>query len=153
MHEISQNIVTPAYPEKNTCKLYCRYCKNNVCQRGMRAILLADSRLELFSTDIPPMSKIQLIGPDYTTQSCKCKIKNVACLGCGNEIGYHITQPCIQCLKSCNNGHFWMFLTDSVTAHDSNNLYGPPYSPMLENLNDVDNENNNDRYVDDIVCR
>ncbi|PVV01165.1 hypothetical protein BB560_004428, partial [Smittium megazygosporum] len=79
---------------------------------------IAKIMLELFSTDIPPMSRIHLIGPDYTTQSCRCKIKNVACLGCGNEIGYHITQPCAQCLKSCNNGHFWMFLTESVMAFE-----------------------------------
>ncbi|KAJ2267304.1 hypothetical protein GGH14_006095, partial [Coemansia sp. RSA 370] len=28
--------------------------------------------------------------------------------------GYHITQPCAECLKACNNGHFWMFLTENV---------------------------------------
>ncbi|KAJ2794524.1 hypothetical protein H4R21_005469, partial [Coemansia helicoidea] len=32
----------------------------------------------------------------------------------GNEVGYHITQPCRECLKACNNGHFWMFLTENV---------------------------------------
>ncbi|KAI9501920.1 protein FAM72, partial [Coemansia spiralis] len=99
---------------KSACQLYCRYCDNNVCTRGMRALLLADNRIELFSTDMPPMVKIQLVGTDYTTRSCRCKIRNVACLGCGNEIGYHITQPCNECLKACNNGHFWMFLTESV---------------------------------------
>ncbi|KAJ2871846.1 hypothetical protein GGH93_004489 [Coemansia aciculifera] len=80
----------------------------------MRALLLADNRIELFSTDMPPMVRVQLVGADYTTRSCRCKIRNVACLGCGNEIGYHITQPCTECLKACNNGHFWMFLTESV---------------------------------------
>ncbi|KAI8326545.1 hypothetical protein GQ54DRAFT_319159 [Martensiomyces pterosporus] len=99
---------------KNVCRLYCRYCHSNVCTRGMRALLLADNRIELFSTDMPPMLRIQLVGVDYTTRSCRCKIRNVACLGCGNEIGYHITQPCAECLKACNNGHFWMFLTESV---------------------------------------
>ncbi|KAI7835106.1 protein FAM72 [Kickxella alabastrina] len=99
---------------KSACRLYCRYCHNNVCTRGMRALLLADNRIELFSTDMPPMMRIQLVGADYTTRSCRCKIRNVACLGCGNEIGYHITQPCSECLKACNNGHFWMFLTESV---------------------------------------
>jgi len=27
----------------------------------------------------------------------------------GNVIGYHVTQPCQDCLKACNNGHLWMF--------------------------------------------
>ena len=27
----------------------------------------------------------------------------------GNQVGYHVTQPCTDCLSSCNNGHFWMF--------------------------------------------
>ncbi|ORX70524.1 hypothetical protein DL89DRAFT_266727 [Linderina pennispora] len=103
---------------KSVCRLYCRYCHNNVCSRGMRALLLADNRIELFSTDMPPMLRIQLVGMDYTTRSCRCKIRNVACLGCGNEIGYHITQPCSECLKACNNGHFWMFLTESVYPVD-----------------------------------
>ncbi|KAJ2664738.1 hypothetical protein IWW48_000686 [Coemansia sp. RSA 1200] len=40
---------------KSACQLYCRYCHNNVCTRGMRALLLADNRIELFSTDMPPM--------------------------------------------------------------------------------------------------
>ncbi|PIA15398.1 hypothetical protein COEREDRAFT_74847 [Coemansia reversa NRRL 1564] len=99
---------------KSACRLYCRYCHNNVCLKGMRALLLADNRIELFSTDMPPMLRIQLVGADYTTRSCRCNIRNVACLGCGNEVGYHITQPCTECLKACNNGHFWMFLTENV---------------------------------------
>ncbi|KAJ1814863.1 hypothetical protein LPJ60_005908, partial [Coemansia sp. RSA 2675] len=41
-------------PAKSACRLFCRYCDNNVCTRGMRALLLADNRIELFSTDMPP---------------------------------------------------------------------------------------------------
>ncbi len=51
---------------------------------------------------------------DYTTDNCRCRINDVACLGCGNVVGYHVTQPCETCLESCNNGHFWMFQTDGV---------------------------------------
>ena len=29
-----------------------------------------------------------------------------------------MTQPCETCLDSCNNGHFWMFLSDSVSSTD-----------------------------------
>ena len=27
----------------------------------------------------------------------------------GNQVGYHVTLPCRNCMDSCNNGHFWMF--------------------------------------------
>lgn len=38
----------------------------------------------------------------------------MACLDCGNIIGYHVTQPCESCLDARNNGHFWMFYSSSV---------------------------------------
>ncbi|KAI8584851.1 protein FAM72, partial [Geranomyces variabilis] len=63
-------------------------------------------QVELYSTDSPP-SKVQLVEHDYMTRNCRCRIRDVACLGCGNVIGYHVTQPCATCLSSCNNGHFW----------------------------------------------
>lgn len=58
------------------------------------------------------------------TENCHCRIRDVACLGCGNVVGYHVTQPCEVCLTSCNNGQylpltsFWMFLSDTVEAQD-----------------------------------
>ena len=67
---------------------------------------------------------VQLIGDDYTTKNCRCKIRDIACLGwfdsliSGNVVGYHVTQPCEICLGSCNNGHFWMFLSDTVSAKE-----------------------------------
>jgi hypothetical protein len=36
----------------------------------------------------------------------------------GNVCGYHVTQPCERCLDSCNNGHFWMFHSESVLSQD-----------------------------------
>jgi hypothetical protein len=36
----------------------------------------------------------------------------------GNVIGYHVTQPCDTCMDSCNNGHFWMFLSEGVASVD-----------------------------------
>ncbi|KAG2467918.1 FA72A protein, partial [Polypterus senegalus] len=56
----------------------------------MKAVLLADNEVELYSTDIPPNS--------------------------GNIVGYHVVVPCKPCLMSCNNGHFWMFHTRAVFA-------------------------------------
>ncbi|CAI2170491.1 7934_t:CDS:2 [Funneliformis geosporum] len=80
------------FRSKTVCKLNCAHCNNSVCVRGMKAMLLADTRIELYSTDVPPLS-VQLVG-------------------------YHITQPCQQCMEACNNGHLWMFHTESVTSEE-----------------------------------
>ena len=32
----------------------------------------------------------------------------------GQVAGYHVTQPCSDCLKDQNNGHFWMFYSSAV---------------------------------------
>ncbi|KAL7752251.1 hypothetical protein RI367_002296 [Sorochytrium milnesiophthora] len=101
---------------KAVCKLSCNHCNSLLCMRGMRAILLADTRVELFSTDAPPNDCVQLVNDDYLTKNCRCRIRDVACLGCGNIVGYHVTQPCDPCLDSCNNGHFWMFHSDGTHA-------------------------------------
>lgn len=43
-------LVTPVKP---VYKLNCRHCTTTVCARGMKAILLADTTIELYSTDTP----------------------------------------------------------------------------------------------------
>ncbi|XP_056886246.1 protein FAM72A isoform X3 [Takifugu flavidus] len=77
---------------KNKCvtQVNCIYCDSLLCTRGMKAVLLADTEVELFSTDIPPNR--------------------------GNVVGYHVVAPCKPCLLSCNNGHFWMFNSDAVST-------------------------------------
>ncbi|KAI8847147.1 FAM72 protein-domain-containing protein [Chytridium lagenaria] len=102
---------------KVVCDLRCRDCMTVVCQRGMRAILLADTNVELYSTDCPPVG-VQMVNEDYVTRNCKCRIRDVACLTCGNLAGYHVTQPCEVCMNACNNGHFWMFHEDAVMASE-----------------------------------
>lgn len=102
---------------KVVCELSCRSCQRLLCIRGMKAILLADTKVELFSTDTPPLG-VALVNDDYMTENCHCRIHDVACLGCGNVVGYHVTQPCDSCLDSCNNGHFWMFQIEGVTSED-----------------------------------
>jgi ferredoxin len=99
----------------------------------MRAILLGNTSVELFSTDRQPFG-VALVDKDYCTKNCHCRIRDAACLGCGNVVGYHVTQPCDRCLEACNNGltmniekqiinatyvgHFWMFLSDAVRPVD-----------------------------------
>ena len=104
----------PQFRSKTVSILDCKHCELEVCRRGMKAILLADMNVELYSTDSPPYS-VQLVNEDYRTRNCFCRIRDVACLGwyvlltSGNVIGYHVTQPCQPCMVACNNGHFWMF--------------------------------------------
>lgn len=40
-------------PVKPVYKLTCGHCSSVVCARGMKAILLADTAVELYSTDVP----------------------------------------------------------------------------------------------------
>ncbi|KAJ3145479.1 Protein fam72a [Geranomyces variabilis] len=105
--------VHPQFRSKAVCKLFCRHCANVMCRRGMKAILLGNTKVELYSTDTPPTG-VELVYGDYLTQNCSCRIRDAACLGCGNVVGYHVTQPCEKCLEACNNGHFYMFLSDGV---------------------------------------
>ncbi|CAO0794323.1 unnamed protein product [Mucor circinelloides] len=112
-------LVTPVKP---VYKLMCRHCTTPVCARGMKAILLADTTIELYSTDTPSQC-IHVLEKDYLTRSCHCRIRDVACLECGNVIGYHVVSPCSQCLDACNNGHFWMFHSSAckpAERHDKN---------------------------------
>ncbi|KAJ1981528.1 hypothetical protein H4R34_002039 [Dimargaris verticillata] len=140
MRDLRPTLAQQQFRGKTVCKLFCTLCSTLVCMRGMRALLLADNRIELYSTDVPPL-EVHLVGNDYTTPSCRCKIRNIACVGCGTELGYHITQPCSGCMKACNNGHFWMFRTETVKAE--------------ERLDPSDNESETDKLPSDvdIVCR
>ncbi|TNM88447.1 hypothetical protein fugu_004701 [Takifugu bimaculatus] len=103
---------------KNKCvtQVNCIYCDSLLCTRGMKAVLLADTEVELFSTDIPPNRTVDFVASCYSTESCKCKLRDIACLKCGNVVGYHVVAPCKPCLLSCNNGHFWMFNSDAVST-------------------------------------
>lgn len=109
--------IRPQFRGKVVFQLTCGDCEVMVCQRGMKAILLADTTIELFSTDNPPFG-VQMVNDDYVTRNCSCRIRDVACLHCGNIVGYHVTQPCKDCLSSCNNGHFWMFHLGQVRSNE-----------------------------------
>jgi hypothetical protein len=85
--------IHPQFKSKAVCKLYCKFCKAPVCNRGMKAILLGNTKVELYSTDHPPAG-LGLVFADYQTTNCHCKIKDAACLSCGNVVGYNVTSPC-----------------------------------------------------------
>nr|XP_054504867.1 protein FAM72A [Agelaius phoeniceus] len=82
----------------------------------MQAVLLADTDTDLYSTDMPPSGTVDFIGSCYFTEICQCKVRNIACLKCGNVVGYHVICPCKPCLQSCNNGHLWMFHSQAVVG-------------------------------------
>lgn len=44
----------PSFQSKSVYELKCNICDALVCARGMRAILLADRNVQLYSTDLPP---------------------------------------------------------------------------------------------------
>lgn len=138
------------FQSKAVCKLNCTHCESKVCVRGMKAMLLADTSIELYSTDVPPLS-VQLIGEDYMTKNCQCKIRDVACLTCGNVLGYHITQPCQQCMEACNNGHLWMFHTEEVASeerkdHDGKTLLWAHLPHAEKDLEVVNTEDDYERF-------
>jgi FAM72 protein len=37
--------VHPSFRSKSVCCLHCKYCEQSICDRGMKAILLADTRV------------------------------------------------------------------------------------------------------------
>lgn len=117
--------------------LHCAYCSQRVCNRAMKAILLADTKIELYSTDIPP-AELVLISEDRMTHGCHCRIRDTVCMGCGNVLGYHVSQPCERCLDAKNNGHFWMFYSETVQPSERPDpatgkaLFWGSLSPMRE---------------------
>ncbi|XP_049631094.1 protein FAM72C-like [Suncus etruscus] len=61
------------------CK-FCKFCKQVLSYSGIKAVLLADREIDLFSTDISPTNAVDFVGRCYFTKICKCKLKNIACL-------------------------------------------------------------------------
>lgn len=70
----------PTLRNKIVYRLKCLYCSIPVCERAMRAILLADTKIELYSTDIPPKA-LKTMDEDRLTQGCNCRIRDTVCTG------------------------------------------------------------------------
>lgn len=69
-----------ALRNKIVYNLTCTYCCIPVCERAMRAILLADTKIELYSTDIPPRA-VRTMDEDRMTSGCNCRIRDTVCSG------------------------------------------------------------------------
>jgi hypothetical protein len=48
-----QTEISPQYSSEPVYSLECTHCGSTVCRRGMSAVLLANSDVQLFSTDCP----------------------------------------------------------------------------------------------------
>lgn len=46
--------VHPQFRTKTVCELFCTHCDMMLCRRGMSAILLGDTSVNLYSTDVKP---------------------------------------------------------------------------------------------------
>ncbi|XP_065396972.1 protein FAM72A isoform X3 [Macaca fascicularis] len=90
-----------------------------------------------------PENAVDFTGRCYFTKICKCKLKDIACLKCGNIVGYHVIVPCSSCLLSCNNGHFWMFHSQAV--YDINRLDSTGVNVLLwGNLPEIEESTDED---------
>ncbi|KAG0254837.1 Protein fam72a [Mortierella polycephala] len=120
----------PAFLSQPVYQLACAACIRPLCLRAMKAVMLSDHSKELYSTDMPPAG-LQLVNDDRQVRHCACRIRDSACLGCGQVAGYHVTQPCSDCLRDQNNGHFWMFYSSAVFHYKRNRIEGPAGEVML----------------------
>jgi hypothetical protein len=103
-----------SFRNKNVLELQCKFCQCILTDRAMSAILLADTSVQLFSTDLTP-SGCSIVGVDYRTNNCSCRIRDLACLnGCGNVVGYHVVLPCSSCLGASHNSHMFMFHSEII---------------------------------------
>ena len=53
--------IHPKIRSKEVFKIDCKYCDSRMCNRAMEAMLLTDSNIHLYSTDIPPTELVILL--------------------------------------------------------------------------------------------
>ena len=115
---------------RNAYTLSCKCCANVLTRRGMRARLVADARVHIWSTDEQPKyqsqlgstayDSVKLVGEKYATTTCQCQLmysrsswhidddSDIACARCETVVGYHIagSKPCDTCSRSNHNAHY-----------------------------------------------
>ncbi|KAG1189635.1 hypothetical protein G6F36_003738 [Rhizopus arrhizus] len=103
------------YDRKIVYRVECSGCYSVLSDRCMRAVLLSDRTVDLYSTDLFPNS-VGFVNGDYSASYCACRVRDIGCLVCGKVLGYHVNLPCKTCLTQENNGHYWMFRSSEVRA-------------------------------------
>ena len=76
--------------------MYCK-CDTLLSSMGMKAFVLLDPHITLYTTDSVPFSSGPLtdVGEkgEIKTRTCDCLTEGIGCLGCGSLVGYHILNP------------------------------------------------------------
>ncbi|WAR26153.1 FA72B-like protein [Mya arenaria] len=106
-----ESTINPAVLQEEVYLLDCHYCGTKICDRGLKSFLIADEKVELFSTDTVDRSLVELTDEKFRTDR-------------GNVVGYHVAMPCRSCLESQNNGHFWMFNRQAICPYQRLNIEG-----------------------------
>lgn len=104
-------------------ELSCVECRTALVSLGYKSSLLSNGKINVYSTNIYSI-KIREVYDYFATKNCCCTIIDVACTSCGNIIGYHVVQPCRQCLNSDTNGNMWIFCETRVVGTLLHNLTG-----------------------------
>ncbi|PVU84497.1 hypothetical protein BB560_007337 [Smittium megazygosporum] len=141
-------------------ELICKHCNAHWSSRGMEAVVMARPAIRCFSTDLPPLncdvvyqnapkaydgifgSQFQDISRSLFFHSrrfdlvpggpCDCHVQDLACLGCGNVVGYYIHRPCFRCLaqrfriKQRGYQHLWTFYQENVNPKVRKNSNSDP---------------------------
>ena len=89
-------------------KIYCGECKHILNRYGTLSNLISNPSLKIITSN-RISNTIGTINEPYSVKCCRCIVKDLGCLRCGNIIGYNIVQPCNGCLRARNNGHLWLF--------------------------------------------
>ncbi|KAJ2864172.1 hypothetical protein FB639_005227, partial [Coemansia asiatica] len=175
-------------------KLYCKHCNVMWSCRGMEAVVMARPAIRCFSTDLPPLGcdiVCQPVAPPISEMimdsgcstcssithharrfdlapsgPCDCHVQDIACLGCGNIVGYYIHRPCFRCLaqrlriKQRGFQHLWTFYQDNVVAVQRENEFGElvgweelpvPPAPTATAIRPVVSENRYQRRISEVV--
>lgn len=92
--------------------LTCKSCTNTITDQAVLAMLITNPRIKLFSSKRKD-SAVKIKKQVFITRTCKCFVMEMCCLNCKSPVGYHVTQPCLFCLRS-SNGHVFMYNFESV---------------------------------------
>jgi len=111
---------------RNAYTLSCKFCANVLTRRGMRARLVADARIHIWSTDEKPA--VKMVGSSYATTTCQCQLIDIACEKCDTVVGYHIagSEPCETCSRSNHNAHYHLLRTNQTIGVQNLNVEGNP---------------------------
>ena len=120
-----------AYDDGGVWELSCDKCSGPVTRRGTRVRLIADGVTSMFSTDLIS-NHMEDRGRLRSHEACACEIRDIFCAHCRASLGYHVLEPCRDCLEGGNNGHFYMFLPGNVVGSRRAGVStgsGPPSGP------------------------